>query len=182
MVEVDNQSEGKGALDPESPKPKKTLRKLFSKKLGFANAKADRADQVTTRESEVEQKREPPADEIDGDFSTVAEKEISALHDKGNEFFGKGEYDAALRMYSEALKLLKNASITSESGEENAKERGEVHMSNGVKRFRTARLLVNIGAVHIRRDNYDDAISVLAFPGRSAAGSCARSNRDQCKL
>lgn len=168
----------KGLLpDPQTPK---SLRKLFSKKLGFSKhhvrsavlasadnrvekveEKADRTeDESTAREHEVNQAREPPAinEESESELNSDIEKEISDLNDKGNEFFQKGEYDAAIRMYSEALKVLKNA------GEE---KEGD-NISKGMRRFRTARLLVNIGAVHIRRVNYDDALSVLELSMRSS--------------
>mmetsp|Transcript_5605 Transcript_5605/g.12743 ORF Transcript_5605/g.12743 Transcript_5605/m.12743 type:complete len:112 (+) Transcript_5605:254-589(+) len=77
----------------------KSLRKMFSsKRIGFANS--DRADSATRRGG-ASHGRDPPAGH------SVEEREISKFNDKGNEFFGRGEYDAALRMYSEALKMLK---------------------------------------------------------------------------
>lgn len=143
-----------------SRKPK-SIRKLLSKKLGFSK-QADRVDVSTSRDSSGD--REQPDHDGEDDLPAVEEREISALNDKGNEFFGKGEFDAALRMYSEALKLLKNPRITMEMdvGAESKED-----MSKGMRRFRTARLLVNIGAVHIRRENYDEAISALEMSMRS---------------
>jgi len=139
-----------------------SLRKMFStKRKGLANNKtadsADRADTASRRgERGSMQGRDPPAG------NAVEEKEISKFNDKGNEFFGRGEYDAALRMYSEALKLLKNNNIIMEA---NA---GENYMPTAMRRFRTARCLVNVGAVHIRRENYEDAISALELSMRQS--------------
>ena len=145
-------------------KKPKSFRKLISKKLGLSK-NADRIDSSTTRELMGDDREQPLEIEDDNDLPAVEEREISALNDKGNDFFGKGEFDAALRMYSEALKLLKNPRITMEMelGSE-----AEEDLSKGMRRFRTARLLVNIGAVHIRRENYDDAISVLEMSMRSS--------------
>jgi tetratricopeptide (TPR) repeat protein len=159
---MEDSHELSGAAQMQSITPQKkpkSFRKLLSKKLGFKHA--ERADTSTVRESTGE--REPIED--DSDLPAVEEREISALNDKGNDFFGKGEFDAALRMYSEALKLLKNPRITMdmELGSEE-----EEDVSKGMRRFRTARLLVNIGAVHIRRENYDEAISVLEMSMRSS--------------
>lgn len=101
------------------------------------------------------QGREPSAE------NSVEEKEISTFNDKGNELFGRGEYDAALRMYGEALKRLKNTNII--MGPNN-----EGYMPAPMRRFRTARCLVNVGAVHIRRDKYEDAISALELSMRQS--------------
>lgn len=146
-------------------KKPKSFRKLLSKKLGFKPS--ERVDASTTREStgERDQPVGAPENEEDRDLLAVEEREISALNDKGNDFFGKGEFDAALRMYSEALRLLKNPRITMEM-ELGSEE--EEDSTKGMRRFRTARLLVNIGAVHIRRENYDEAVSVLEMSMRSS--------------
>ncbi|KAL7480832.1 hypothetical protein ACHAW6_006493 [Cyclotella cf. meneghiniana] len=148
-----------------SRKPK-SLRKLLSQKLGFSKH-ADRVDASTSRDSNCSHRDQPVESDVgeERDLPAVEEREISALNDKGNDFFAKGEFDAALRMYSEALKLLKNPRITMdmEFGSEDQED-----LSKGMRRFRTARLLVNIGAVHIRRENYDEAISVLEMSMRSS--------------
>lgn len=140
----------------------KSLRKMFSKKgKGLANNKsadnADRADTASRRgERGSTQGRDPPAG------NSVQEKEVTSFNDKGNEFFSKGEYDAALRMYSEALKLLKNNNIVMETYDDYD------YMPTAMRRFRTARCLVNVGAVHIRRENYEDAISALELSMRQS--------------
>ena len=145
-------------------KKPKSFRKIISKKLGLSKH-ADRVDASTSRELMGSDREQPTEIDEDCDLPAVEEREISALNDKGNDFFGKGEFDAALRMYSEALKLLKNPRITMEMelGSE-----AEEDLTKGMRRFRTARLLVNIGAVHIRRENYDEAISVLEMSMRSS--------------
>lgn len=151
-------------LQSTSPQKKpKSFRKLLSKKLGISKH-ASRVDASTSRDSTGSHREQPLETEEERDMPAVEEREISALNDKGNDFFGKGEFDAALRMYSEALKLLKNPRITMEM-ELGSEE--EEDLSKGMRRFRTARLLVNIGAVHIRRENYDEAISVLEMSMRS---------------
>mmetsp|Transcript_5606 Transcript_5606/g.12747 ORF Transcript_5606/g.12747 Transcript_5606/m.12747 type:complete len:446 (+) Transcript_5606:567-1904(+) len=45
---------------------------------------------------------------------------------------------------------------------------GDECMPAAMKRFRTARCLVNVGAVHIRRDNFEDAISALELSMRQS--------------
>ena len=139
----------------------KSLRKMFSTKRMSNSKPADRGDTATRRGGGfggmLRQGRDPPASDA------VRESEISKFNDKGNEFFGKGDYDAALRMYSEALKMLKQTNtIVLET------ENGEQNMSNAMRRFRTARCLVNVGAVHIRRNNYKDAISCLELSLRQS--------------
>ena len=146
-------------------KKPKSFRKIISKKLGLTK-QADRVDASTSRDTVASPSREQPVEtEDECGLPPVEEREISALNDKGNGFFGNGEFDAALRMYSEALKLLKNPRITMdlELGSEEEEDLGK-----GMRRFRTARLLVNIGAVHIRRENYDEAITVLEMSMRSS--------------
>ncbi|KAL7544086.1 hypothetical protein ACHAXR_013517 [Thalassiosira sp. AJA248-18] len=143
-----------------TPHKSKSLRKMFSKNRISTKAldKADRTDTATHRGGDrgANQGRDPPAN------NSVEEKEISLFNDKGNEFFGRGEYDGALRMYSEALKLLKNTNIVmvTDAGEEN--------MTTAMRKFRTARCLVNVGAVHIRRENFGDAISALELSMRQS--------------
>jgi tetratricopeptide (TPR) repeat protein len=125
--------------------------KVLSKKFGKATAAAD------DRHESDEQCRDSP-DRDEKKVITAEEKEVSLLNDKGNEFFVRGEFNGALRMYSEALKLLKNPVVESEVG----------MMDMGMRRFHIARLLVNIGAVHIRRECYEDAISSLELSIRSS--------------
>ena len=134
---------------------------MFSTKRMSNSKPAERGDTATRRGGGfggmLRQGRDPPASDA------VRESEISKFNDKGNEFFGKGDYDAALRMYSEALKMLKQTNtIVLET------ENGEQNMSNAMRRFRTARCLVNVGAVHIRRNNYKDAISCLELSLRQS--------------
>jgi tetratricopeptide (TPR) repeat protein len=139
-----------------TPNRSKSFRKILSSKLpGFAHA--DRTDAATPRGGGRSDRRDPPAG------ITADESEISQFNEKGNEFFDLCEYDAALRMYSEALKLLKQPTIIMDLDGD-----GDECMSEAVKRFRTARCLVNIGAVHIRRNDFDDAISVLELSLRQS--------------
>jgi len=132
--------------------------KVFSKKFGKTNSAdgTDRRDAATDREYD-EQSRDSPAQ----DERTAEEKEISLLNDKGNEFFVRGEFNGALRMYSEALKLLKKPVVIKS-------DPGAGTMDAAMRRFHTARLLVNIGAVHIRRECYEDATSSLELSIRSS--------------
>lgn len=136
--------------------------KVLSKKFFKTNTSdgADRRDAATDREYD-EQSRDSPSHEEDKKVITAEEKEISLLNDKGNEFFVRGEFNGALRMYSEALKLLKRPVVVKA-------ESGEGTMDTAMRRFHTARLLVNIGAVHIRRESYEDAISSLELSIRSS--------------
>jgi len=135
---------------------------------------ADRTDNATRRgggeSNQNKNRRDPPAG------NTVEEKEISKFNDKGNEFFGRAEYNAALRMYSEALKLLKYTNIVMDEANNyendvdvDGGDDGDCYyMPTAMRRFRTARCLVNVGAVHIRRDNYKDAISALELSMRQS--------------
>jgi len=133
----------------------KSMRKIFtSKRIGFAH-NADRGDTASRRGGT--QGRDPPP----GSF--VEEREISSFNDKGNEFFGRGDYDAALRMYSEALKMLKHPTIMMDT-----EDGGEDIMPTAMRRFRTARCLVNVGAVHIRRDSFEDAMTSLELSMRQS--------------
>ena len=149
MSSVSSQSEMSNDIVYKASKKKKTstIRNVFGKGL------ADRMDTATSRGG-GERLRDQPTN-----GTLVDEKDITSFNDKGNEFFGKGEYDAALRMYSEALKLLKskNSTIIMETSE------GSVGMPKDMRRLRTARCLVNVGVVHIRRENYDDAIQTLTL-------------------
>ena len=134
--------------------------KVFSKKFGKNTADGtDRRDATTNRDYD-EQSRDSAARE-ERKVVTSEEKEISLLNDKGNEFFVRGEFNGALRMYSEALKLLKNPVVIT------AESRSGM-MDTAMRRFHTARLLVNIGAVHIRRECYEDAMSSLELSIRSS--------------
>ncbi len=150
---VSSKSEMSSDIVYTASKKKKTstIRNVFGRK-GLAQ-KADRVDTATSRGG-GERLRDQPTN-----GTLLNEKDITNFNDKGNEFFGKGEYDAALRMYSEALKLLKskNSTIIMETSE------GEVGMPKDMRRLRTARCLVNVGVVHIRRENYEDAIHALAL-------------------
>ncbi|KAL3776302.1 hypothetical protein ACHAW5_002611 [Stephanodiscus triporus] len=148
MPSIYSQDEASKDASLSTPTRSKSLRKVLSSKLpGFAHA--DRSDTATPRGGQSNG-RDPPAG------ITVDDSEISKFNDKGNEFFGTGEYDAALRMYSEALKLLKQPNIIMDLEGD-----GNELMSEAMRRIRTARCLVNIGAVHIRREDFDDAISAL---------------------
>eukprot|EP00581_Thalassiosira_minuscula_P000722 CAMPEP_0183738148 /NCGR_PEP_ID=MMETSP0737-20130205/53879_1 /TAXON_ID=385413 /ORGANISM="Thalassiosira miniscula, Strain CCMP1093" /LENGTH=588 /DNA_ID=CAMNT_0025972621 /DNA_START=66 /DNA_END=1832 /DNA_ORIENTATION=+ len=164
MASVYSQSDiSKDGSSVRSKKSTKSLRGIFSKRItrgGSPVDNADRADTLTASrrdERESTQRRDPPA------VNSIKEKEVSSFNDKGNEFFGRGEYDAALRMYSEALKLLKNNNVVITTDEGN-----DEYMSSSMKRVRTARCLVNVGAVHIRRDNSDGAISALELAMRQS--------------
>ena len=133
--------------------------RVFSKKFK-AKIFSDRRDADTYRECDDDDDlcRDSPSHEEQKNV-TAEEQEITLLNDKGNEFFVRGEFVGALRMYSEALKVLKTP-VQMES---------EVRiMDEGMKRFHTARLLVNIGAVQIRQNLYADAISSLELAIRSA--------------
>lgn len=174
MSGVIHQSET--SKDGSSPaiRKSKSLRKMFSKRLSLGNIKgsttdrADRADAASDRGEQVatttQGQRDPPAPLISSGraTTTVEEKEISSFNDRGNEFFSRGEYDAALRMYSEALKLLKNNNIVIEG------DYLEDYMPQDMRKVRTARCLVNVGAVHIRREKYSDAISALGLSMRQS--------------
>lgn len=140
-----------------TPRKMKSMRNMFSKRnMSLANIRgADGRGEAASRRGE-RGTRDPPA------INSVEEREISSFNDKGNEFFSRGDYDASLRMYSEALKMLKNPNIVMET------EDGEDYMPTAMRRFRTARCLVNVGAVHIRRDNFDDAISALELSMRQS--------------
>lgn len=156
MPSVYSQGEASKDASLSTPTRSKSLRKVLSSKLpGFAHA--DRTDTSTPRGGVRSNGRDLPAG------VTVDDSEISKFNDKGNEFFGTGEYDAALRMYSEALKLLKQPTVIM-----NLDGDGNELMSEAMKRFRTARCLVNIGAVHIRRADFDDAISALELSLRQS--------------
>ncbi len=150
-----SQYEGEDDVSSTVKSPRKW--KVFSKKLK-ASANAFTSER---RDADDEQCRDSPVAREDRKVITAEEKEISLLNDKGNEFFVRGEFKGALRMYSEALKLLKNPvriQMESEAGT----------MDAGMRRFHTARLLVNIGAVHIREESYEDAVSSLELSIRSA--------------
>lgn len=161
MPSVYSQSEiSKDASTSTTSSKSKSLRKLFSsKRIGFANSNSDRTDSATHRGGASHSARDPPA----AAGPAVEEKEISNFNDKGNEFFRVGEFDAALRMYSEALKLLKNPTIIMDTG-----SGGDAYMPAAMRRFRTARCLVNVGAVHIRRDNFEGAMSALELSMRQS--------------
>ncbi|KAL3809507.1 hypothetical protein ACHAXA_009743 [Cyclostephanos tholiformis] len=149
-------SQGETSKDAalSTPTRSKSFPKILYRKLpGFAHA--DRTDAATPRGGGRSDRRDPPAG------ITENESEVSQFNEKGNEYFDLGEYDAALRMYSEALKLLKQPTIIMDGD-------GNECMSEDMKRFRTARCLVNIGAVHIRRNDFDDAISVLELSLRQS--------------
>ncbi|KAL3756493.1 hypothetical protein ACHAWU_009887 [Discostella pseudostelligera] len=135
---------------PKKSKLSPSILKRIGRK-GFAQHAADRADGSSSRGGE-ERLRDQPTD-----GTLLEEKDITNFNDKGNEFFGRGEYDAALRMYSEALKLLKtkNSTIVMDTSH------GEVAMPTDMRRVRTARCLVNVGVVHIRQERFDDAIHAL---------------------
>ena len=151
MSSVSSQSESSNDVSCTAPKKSKSIRKVFGRK-GFTLA-ADRADIATSRGGgEGSCVRDQPTN-----GNIVEDRDITNFNDKGNEFFGRGEFDAALRMYGEALKLLKskNSTIVMETGD------GEEKMPTDVRRVRTARCLVNVGVVHIRRENHDDAIHAL---------------------
>ncbi|ACI64446.1 predicted protein [Thalassiosira pseudonana CCMP1335] len=170
-------------LSSSSRKPK-SLRKLFSKKLFTKsnNQAADRTDASTSRHYDFENSgREQPTSQsieqgesLDQDWPVVEEREISALNDKGNEFFGKNEFDAALRMYSEALKLLKNSNIITDSGdrneqaEENATKVLEMSLrssklvpQNSSHYYRASEVMAdameNIGLVLFKQKDYERA-------------------------
>ena len=92
-----------------------SLRKRISQKFSLPSLRADKADRTdgSSRRGDGES-REPPA------IDRANERDISSFNDKGNEFFANGEFDAALRMYGEALKLLKSTTVVmqTEGGEE----------------------------------------------------------------
>ena len=153
-------SQFEGEAHKEAVKsPRKWKVKKFFGKANTAADGADRRDAATDRETD-EQCRESPNRE-ERKVITAEEKEISLLNDKGNEFFVRGEFNGALRMYSEALKLLKNPVVVKSESDAGM-------MDAGMRRFHTARLLVNIGAVHIRRECYDDAMASLELSIRSS--------------
>lgn len=146
-------SQGEASRDASllsTPTRSKSLRKVFASRLtSFVNA--DRTDTATARgDGGRPIAREQPTG------ITVNESDISTFNDKGNEFFEADDFDAALRMYSEALKMLKQPTIIMNNDGD-----GNDIMSDPMKRFRMARCLVNIGAVHIRRECWQDAISVF---------------------
>lgn len=152
------------ASSPSTPSRSKSLRKMFSsKRIGIGKSNKGftdhRADSASHRGLNSPGGREQPASMS----MDVEEREISKFNDKGNEFFGRGEYDAALRMYSEALKMLKNPTIRMDPS-----EGGDEYMTMAMRRFRTARCLVNVGAVHTRRENYVDAMSALELSIRQS--------------
>lgn len=157
MSSVSSQSQSEMSNDnilwsPPKKSKSSTIRNVVFGRKGFTgNHAADRADKATPRGGDVRLRDQPTNGTI------VEEKDITNFNDKGNEFFGKGEYDAALRMYSEALKLLKtkNSTIVMDTAE------GETSMPTDMRRLRTARCLVNVGVVHIRRENYEGAIHAL---------------------
>ncbi|KAL7442153.1 hypothetical protein ACHAXM_011170 [Skeletonema potamos] len=125
--------------------------KVLSRKFGKAASAAD-------DRHEFDEQCQDSTDREEKKLITVEEEEVSLLNDKGNEFFVRGEFNGALRMYSEALKLLRNPVV----------ESGVGMMDSGMRKFHIARLLVNIGAVHIRRECYEDAISSLELSIRSS--------------
>lgn len=147
-----------GETRRERVKSPRKWKQAFTKKFGKTSTAdgTDRRDAATDREWD-DQSRDSPAQEE----GTAEEKEISLLNDKGNEFFVRGEFNGALRMYSEALKLLKKPVVVKEDPEAGT-------MDTPMRRFHTARVLVNIGAVHIRRECYEDAISSLELSIRSS--------------
>lgn len=158
MADVHSQSEAASRDGSLTKNKSKSIRRMFSKKrIVPPHAKAaDRFDRADARGGAA-QGRDPPAG------NAVEEKQISLFNDKGNDFFGRGDYNAALRMYSEALKLLKNPNIVMET------EQGvDEAMPPAMRRFRTARCLVNVAAVHIRRENFVDAISALELSMRQS--------------
>jgi len=137
-------------------KSKKSLRKMFSsKRVGNNNNNKSgtdyRADAATNRSGGSGRDLPPTTN------NSVEEREISKFNDKGNYFFSRGEFDAALRMYSEALKMLKHPYIVMDPADGGK----DTHMPQEMRRYRTARCLVNVGAVHTRRENYNHALSTL---------------------
>ena len=100
----------------------------------------------------------PPAASATAPSSADA---VSGYNDKGNEFFGRGAYDAALRMYGEALRLLRSDAPL-EGG-------GPAAASPALRRCLTARCLANVGAVHIRRGEHDAAATALEQAVRQAS-------------
>ncbi|KAL7553888.1 hypothetical protein ACHAWF_017230 [Thalassiosira exigua] len=157
MVGVSHSTASNDGSSFTPPSKSKSLRNVFSRR-NLGSTKAGRSENASYRggKGATHQGRDPPPG------NSVEEKQISSFNDKGNEFFGKGEFDAALRMYSEALKLLKETNIVVETTE------GFEYMPVAMRRARTGRCLVNVGAVHIRRDSFDDAISALELAMRQS--------------
>ena len=169
---------------PSTPNESKSLRKMFSSKLGLRGSSDKspgsdyRADDNTDhgspggREQPVSNTTmfhqvygSPGGREQPVSSNIVSEQEISRFNDKGNDFIQRNEYDAALRMYSEALKLLRNTTIVMDAplnGKSSTGSNNKVQFMNpDMRRFRTARCLVNVGVVHLRRGEHNDALSTL---------------------
>ena len=139
---------------PISPRKGGGLLRGFSRKQPIQSAStAHRVDVESPREES--QGRDPPTSPSQPLTGNVPEREVSVFLDKGNEFFALGSFDAALRMYYEALRRLNKSNITVET------DRGSKLMTRGERKFRTARCLVNIGVVHIRQGKSADALSAL---------------------
>eukprot|EP00978_Attheya_sp_CCMP212_P034729 scaffold147107_cov53-Attheya_sp.AAC.1 len=81
------------------------------------------------------------------------EMQIVELTTLGNDYFAKGEYDSAMHMYAQVLQW---SSQKVPSNDPRKRETSKQRSRNV-----TARILINIGAVHIQRGDTEEAKSVL---------------------
>lgn len=94
----------------------------------------------------------PSTNYIDND-----ERRVVQLTSAGNSHFSRGEYDEAMRMYDEVLRISGPPPTDSSHHSVGSTEDGIWRKNRSV----TARILINIGAVHIQRDDLDAAEGVL---------------------
>lgn len=96
------------------------------------------------------------------------EDRVVHLTSIGNDHFARGEYDAALRLYDEVLRLASGHDSNSYHSGSTGGSGSSWNSVTKKNRSIIARIMINIGAVHIQRNDLDKAIHVLQKAFRQA--------------